>query len=1061
MRRGFVAWFARHGVAANMLMLVILAAGLLRLTTIQLEVFPEVDSEMITVSVPFRGASPEEIEEGICIKIEEAVQGVEGIKKMTSRAVQGAGSVTLEVRSGEDVREVLDDVKAAVDAIDTFPLEADSPVVAEFELAKQVVNVAVSGDVDETTLRLLGERVRDEILELPGITRAVLSSVRPYEVSIEVSESDLRRYGLSFDELAAAVRNSSLDLSGGSVKTEGGEVLFRTKAQAYRRPEFEAIVLRSSPDGSQLLLGDVAKVVDAFEDTGQSSSFDGLPTAMVRVYRMGEQSALAISDAVADYVAASSERLPPGIQLTTSMDDARVLRGRMDLMLRNGKAGLLLVFLTLALFLRLSLAFWVAAGIPIAFLGAVALMPAVGVTINMISLFAFIVALGIVVDDAIVVGENIYAHHEKGAEGIEAALGGARQVMVPVIFAILTTVAAFSPLMVIPGTMGKFISQLPRVVVPILVFSMVESLLILPAHLSHLKHRKQAGRMWLLRAWEGVQDKVSAGLTRFVGGVYEPVLKRCLSARYVVLAAGLALVALTFSLFGAGHIRFTFFPDVEADNVVAFLTMPEGTSDEVTARGVAQIESAALALRDRLEADGAPKIVRHVHASVGDMPFRNDSSRGFGNTAGFAGRHLGEINVELMPGEDREFSSGEFLAQWRDAAGEVAGAVELTYQSTAVPTGDPIDVQFTGNDPEELRSVAAALRAELAAYPGVYGITDSFRAGKQEIRLDLSAEGRAAGLTRQDLARQVRQSFYGEEAQRIQRGRDEVRVMIRYPEAERRSVGDLDDVRLRLRDGLEMPLRAAAVTEFTRGDAVIERAERHRAIHVRAQVDLAVNDPNTILADVTERVLPDMLRAHPRVNWTLEGEQAEQADTLDGMKAGFLLALLIIYALLAVPFRSYVQPAIVMLAIPFGLAGALWGHLLLGMDVSIMSAFGVVALTGVLVNDSLVLVDYTNQLHRGGAAMLDAIRQAGPARFRAIVLTSLTTFAGLSPLLMERSLQAKFLIPMAVSLGFGVLFATAITLIVVPVSMLILHDAQSGWAKLRGRPMDVAAAAER
>lgn len=1051
MRRGMVAWFARHGVAANMLMIVILGAGLVRLLGIQLEVFPEVESQIVTVSVPFRGASPEEVEEGICIKVEEAVQGVEGIKRMTSRAVQGAGTVTLEVRDGEDVREVLDDVKSAVDAIDTFPLDADSPVVAEFDLAKQVVNVAVAGDVDPVTLRRLAERVRDEILELPGITRAVLASVRPYEVSIEVAESDLRRYGLSFDELAAAVNGSSLDLSGGSVKTEGGEVLFRTKAQAYRRPDFESIVLRGEDDGAQLLLGDVATVIDGFEDTGQSGRFDGLPAAMVKVYRVGDQSALDVSDKVAEYVRRTQAEMPPGIQLTTWQDDARTLRGRMDLMLRNGKAGLLLVFLTLALFLRLTLAFWVAVGIPISFLGAVALMPAMGVTINMISLFAFIVALGIVVDDAIVVGENVYAHFEKGAQGIEAALGGTRQVMVPVVFAILTTVAAFSPLLVIPGTMGKFISQLPRVVVPILVFSMVESLLILPAHLSHLKHRRARRGFSLLRAWEKVQDAVSAALETFVRRVYTPSLELCLRARYVVLAAGLSAVALTFALFGAGHLRFTFFPDVEADNALAFLTMPEGTSDAVTARGVAQIEAAAQRAAERVAREHGEDIVRHVSASVGEMPFRSDSGRGFGNTAAFAGTHLGEVNIELLPGEEREFGSGAFLALWREETGEIPGAVELTYQSTAVPTGDPIDVQFSGRDPDELRAVAAQLKTALAAYPGVSGITDSFRAGKQELRLDLSDEARAAGLTRRDLARQVRQAFHGEEAQRIQRGRDEVRVMIRYPEAERRAVADLDSVRLRLPDGLEMPLQAAAEVTNTRGDAVIERAERRRAIHVRAQVDLAVNDPNTILADVTARVLPEILSGHPNVSWSLEGEQREQSDTVSGMQSGFLLALLVIYALLAVPFRSYVQPAIVMLAIPFGLAGALWGHLILGLDVSIMSAFGVVALTGVLVNDSLVLVDFTNQLHRGGASMHDAVRQAGPARFRAIVLTSLTTFAGLTPLLLERSLQAKFLIPMGVSLGFGVLFATAITLIIVPVSLLILDDLLTGWAWVRGR----------
>ncbi len=1038
--KGPIAWFADHGVAANMLMAVILVGGALTLPSVEQEVFPEVDSGMITVTVEHRGAAPEEVEEGVCIKVEEAVAGIEGVKRITSRAVGGLGTVTLELENDADTEDVMDDVKAAVDAIDTFPEDAEAPVVAEFELQKQVINVAISGEVEELTLRRLGERVRDDLLAREGISQVKLSNVRPYEISIEVSETALRRWGLTFDEVVAAVRRSSLDVSGGSVKTEGGEILLRAKHQAYRQREFEDLVLRTRPDGSRIVLADVADVVDAFEDTGQSSRFDGRPGVLVRVYRIGSQSALDIAQSVYDYVDEVRADLPAGVEVTTWQDDARLLRSRLDLLLRNGRAGLLLVFLTLALFLRLSLAFWVTLGIPIAFLGAALLMPVVDVSVNMISLFAFIVALGIVVDDAIVVGENIYAHAERGARGLKAALGGALEVKTPVIFAVLTTMAAFAPLVGIPGVMGEFVSQLPLIVVPVLFFSMVESLLVLPAHLAHVKvHRK--GGLAAVRAWERVQDGVTGLLERFVRGAYVPTLRVSVAWRYLTLAVGAGAILLTLAAFAAGHIRFHFFPDVEADNVVAFVTMPRGTPAEVTEDAVRRIERAALALRDEVEAEEGHPVYRHVLASVGDQPFRNDQSRGFGNAATFSGAHVGEVNIELVPSEEREIGSTDLVQRLRDLTGPIPDAVELVFTSNLLSTGDAIDIQLTGADVGRLRVVADEIKTALREYPGVLDIADSFRTGQQERRLEVTPEAEMLGLTRADLAKQVRQGFYGEEAQRIQRGRDEVRVMVRYPEAERRSLADVESMRFRLPDGSEVPFSVVAQVETARGDAVIQRSGRRRSLNVTADVDLAVSDPNLVLADLEETVLPGLLADHPGVAYTLEGEQREQADTVGGMIRGFLLALVLIYALLAIPFRSYTQPVIVMLAIPFGIVGAIWGHLLLGMDVTVMSMFGIVALTGVLVNDSLVMIDFVNRRRRDGAGIVEAVLDAGPARFRAILLTSLTTFAGLLPLLLERSLQARFLIPMAVSLGFGVLFATAITLVIVPVAYVALHDA--------------------
>jgi len=1038
--RGAIAWFAGHRVAANMLMCLILVGGILTTPYVEQEVFPDVDTGVLTVTVEYRGASPDEVETGICIKVEEAIEGVDGIKRVSSRAVQNMGTVIIEVLEGEDTRQVLDDVKAAVDTIDSFPEQAEKPLVQEFDLGLQVINVSISGRAEEHTIRRLAEQVRDELLEVSGITRVRLAAVRPYELSIEVSQEALLRWGLSLDQVVAAVRSWSLDLGGGSVKTDSGEIVLRARHQAYDAQGFADLVLLALPDGSRLTLGDVATVVDGFEDTGLASTFDGLPAAMVKVYRVGDQQALDVSDKVKTYVAAASQRMPDGIQLTTWRDEARILRGRIDLLVENGRVGLVLVFVTLALFLRLSLAFWVTLGIPISFLGALWLMPLVGVSINMISLFGFIVALGIVVDDAIVVGENVYSEMQRGNRGMAGVLAGVNAVSMPVVFAILTTVAAFGPLMTIPGVMGKFIQQLPLVVVPVLMFSMIESLFILPAHLLHLKVGVPVSKWNPLRLLEAVRASVNQVLRFVIERVYRPILSLALSWRYLTLSLGVVSVVLMASVFAAGKIRFVFFPQVEADNIVARLIMPQGTPSEVTGEAIAVIDRAARELADELEAEWGQPMVRHVLATVGGQPLAEDQARGFGNVDDFTGAHMGEVNVELLPAEDREVRSEDLVKRWRALTGIMPDAVEMTFAAIAYSTGDPIDIQLTGQDVNALRVVSNEIKQRLQDYPGVYDVADSFRAGKQELRLTLSPEGEAAGLTLADLARQVRQGFYGEEAQRIQRGRDEVRVMVRYPENERRSLGDVEAMRIRLADGRALPFTVVGLVDLVRGDAAIERSDRRRSISITADVDTVIGDPNAILADLTEVVLPPLLADHPGVAWSLEGEQREQADTVTGLLRGFLMSLILIYALLAIPFRSYTQPVIVMMAIPFGIVGAVGGHMLLGMDVTIMSMFGIVALTGVLVNDSLVLVDRINVGRGQGLSIMAAVKSAGPMRFRPILLTSLTTLAGLAPLLVERSLQAQFLIPMAVSLAAGVLFATIVTLVMVPVCYVILHD---------------------
>jgi multidrug efflux pump subunit AcrB len=1047
----WIDWFARNGVAANLMMFVIIVGGLLTAFTLRKEVFPEIATDMITVTVPYPGAAPEEVEKAICVRIEERIQDLQGIDRITSSAGEGSGTVSIELINGANVREVLDDVKGRVDAIDTFPDDAEEPIVQELLVRRQVINVAVWGDADEATLKHLGERVRDDISAISGITQVELASVRPYEISIEVSEDALRRHGLTFDFVATAVRRSSLDVPGGSIRTDGGEILIRTQGQAYRAPEFEKIVLMTRADGSRVLLGDVANVVDGFAETDQAARFDGKPAVLVQVFRVGEQDAVVIADAVKEYVETAQVRMPDGITLTTWQDDTQILQSRLDLLVRNGRMGLILVLVVLALFLRFRLAGWVSLGIPVSFLGAIWLLPSFDITINLLSLFAFLIVLGIVVDDAIVVGENIFRHFQMGKPGMQAAIEGAQEVALPVTFSILTSVAAFSPLLMVGGAVGKFMKVVPIIVIAVLAFSLIESLFILPSHLAHISHRDDRKERDP-RGWTRVRLWVNRKLEWLIKYTYEPTLAKAMEWRYTAFSIGVAIFIFTMGMVGAGWIKFQYMPDVEADNVVAMLTMPLGTPVEVTEGAVRRIETSALELQKEIEEETGQEVFRHVLTSIGEQPFRTAQSQGHGGAGTvFSAAHLGELNIELVSSENRDITSAEIASRLKEKVGPIPDAVELTYSSSLFGSGEDVNVQLSGNNIDELRAAAEALKAELAEYTGVSEIADSFRAGKEEIKVDVTPEGEAMGLTRLDVGRQVRQAFYGEEAQRIQRGRDELRVMVRYPEDERRSVANLEEMRIRTPDGHEIPFAVAGEAQIGRGYAEIRRVDRRRAINVTADVDSTKANANEINASLVSTVLPDIMTQYPGVRYSFEGQQKEQAETMGGLGSGFLVALLLIYALLAIPFKSYIQPTIIMAAIPFGIVGAVWGHVVMGYSLTMLSMFGVIALTGVVVNDSLVLVDFINRAVRGGQPMHDAIREAGKARFRPILLTSLTTFVGLLPLLLERSVQAQFLIPMALSLAFGVLFATFVTLLIVPIGYLMLEDLQLWFMKLIGK----------
>ncbi len=1028
-----IAWFCRNGVAANLLLVVIIVAGAVSLRErLVLEVFPEFTSDVVSIRVGYRGATPSEVEEGLVVKIEEAVADLVGIEEIRSSASEGAGSVDVEVASGNDPRELLDDIKNRVDAINTFPDDAERPVFSIAKRRREVIGVVVAGDIGERPLRRLGERVRDEIANLPGVSQVDLTEVRPYEIAIEVSESALQKYGLSFESVTSAIRRASLDLPAGSLKTAGGEIRLRTLGQRYRGEQFGELVVIRRVDGTEIRVRDLATIGDGFEETALEATFDGEPCVLLEVYRVGDQNAIDLAEQVKDYVRRTGATLPPGASIDYWRDRSVIIEKRLSTLLVNAFQGGLLVMLLLGLFLRPRIAVWVCVGIPVSFMGALAVLPSIGVTINIVSVFAFILVLGIVVDDAIVTGENIYTHLRRGGDGETAAIEGTKEVAVPVTFGVLTTIVAFLPVMMMGGRRGPIFAQIPMIVIPVLLFSLLESKLVLPTHLKHVRVDRddRTGLVGRLQGW--IADRLEALGDR----IYRPVLELALAHRYTAISIFVGLLMIVGSVVFAGHVKFIFFPRVQSETARASLAMPVGTSFEVTKRNVDRIAAAAATLRGRhIEPETGESIVRGILATAG-----SSGGQGGGQS------HVGRVMFEITPPEDRTLTvtSSELVTEWRKLIGPIAGATELNFRAEIGRSRDPIDVQLIGNDLEALRGLAAAVKERLGGYPGVFDISDSFDEGKQEVQLRLKPGAEQLGVTLADLAGQVRQGFFGAEAQRIQRGRSDLRVMVRYPAEERSSFGYLDAMLIRTPDGREVPFGEVAEVTSGIGLTSITRVDRQRTISVIADVDKENADPTTINADL-EAFVADLMRDRPGVRFVMAGEAAEQRESLGSLYLGLALVLFGIYALLAVPLRSYLQPLVVMCVIPFGWASAVVGHSIMGMSLSFFSLLGMLALTGVVVNDSLVLIDFINRERARGSTAWDAVARSGVARLRPILLTSLTTFAGLMPLIFEKSTQAQFLIPMAVSLGFGVLLATFVTLLLVPVAYLALEDAIRGF----------------
>lgn len=1019
--RGIIAWFTRNPVAANLLMFIIIVSGLIGWFNIKKKTFPEFTPNIINVSVPYLGAAPQEVEEGVVIKIEDSLDGLEGIKELTGLASEGYGRVTVEVETGYDLATMLDDVKLRIDAISSFPDDTEKPIISRQQIENPVIWVTLYGDADEKTLKIRAQQIRDEIAQLPEVSIANVMGGRDYEISISVTEYDLLKYGLTFDEIVQAIRQSSVDLPGGSIRTDGGNILLRTKGQAYTGQEFSDIPLLTSQDGTKLKLGEIAQVNDGFEEWDGIARFNNKPSISIMVKSVGEQNDIKIAHQVQDYVA--QKVMPDGLGLSAWGNSAFYLEDRQAMMFKNLATGAALVFLLLTLFLRLKVAVWVIVGIPLCFLGTVWLMPLdfVGsLTINLLSLFGFILVLGILVDDAIVIGESIFTEIKEHGHTTENVIRGAQKVAMPATFGVLTTMAAFLPMLMVSGTSGKFWLTIGMVVILSLVFSLVESKLILPAHLAHMKLKDNPHPGFFAR----VQNFFADGMESFARNTYRRILETAMSWRYSTIALFVSGLLIIFALLIGQHVKFIFFPNVPSDFIQGNLLMEDGTPSSITNQALTRIENAIIEIGQEYD-EAHPDQSNPVQYALVWTETENS----------------GQLVIELTKPEERDVDAYQIIKDWRERVGDIVGAREFRLQGgTNAGGGSPIAFRLTGSNYKQLDQAATELERKLAEYDGVIDIENSYSSGNQEIKLNILPAGEALGLSQAILGQQVRQAFYGAEAQRIQRNKDEIKVMVRYPLSSRQSISDLENMRIRTPAGSAVPLSTVAELELGDSYSQIRRVDGQRAISVVADVDPSVTEPQTVFNDILENYIPKLKQKYPESTVKLEGSSKEQQELLlDLLRAGFL-ALLAIYALMAIPLRSYTQPFIIMSVIPFGIIGAVVGHILLGKAVSVLSIFGIIALGGVVVNDSLVMVDFINKERASGMALYEAARDAGIKRFRAIILTSLTTFFGLIPILLETSLQAQIVVPMALSLAFGIIFATVITLFMVPCLYLVGAD---------------------
>jgi multidrug efflux pump subunit AcrB len=1028
-QRGPLAWMVYNRITPNLLMFVLLAGGLLVSGQIKKEVFPDFELDRISIRVAYPGSSPEEVEQGIILAIEEAVRGIEGIKEMTSTAAEGSGSVRIELHTDADQQKSYQDVRQEVDRIRTFPEDAEDPQVSLQTRRREVLSLLIYGNTTERALREAAEQVRDRLLQDPGITQIDFSGARDLEIHVDVPQERLRAYDLTLDRVAQIINTASTEIPGGTIETGGGDILLRVTDRRDWAREFARIPIISTAEGTVIYLEDIATVRETFEDSDRFATYNGQRSIGLKVFRVGNQTPIGVSRAVRDAMTQIEADLPNGIDWDINRDRSEIYEQRLNLLLKNAFIGLVLVLLLLGVFLEFKLAFWVTMGIPISFLGGLMFLPATGVSINIISMFAFIVALGIVVDDAIVAGENIYEYRKRGYDFTKAAVIGARTVMIPITFAILTNIVAFLPLYFVPGFMGKIWKAIPVVVITVFIISWVEALLILPCHLAHTRSDPTSRLTARLHAW---QQRFSNGLARFIENRYRPVLEMCIRWRWMTVAVGLAILMFVTSYALSGRIGMILMPRVESDRAVVTAVLPAGSP----------VEDARM-IRDRLisgmaevaSANGGSQLLQGIFALV------NESSV--------------EIVAYLQPPGVRPLDTGSVTNLWRDEVGPILGLESLRYESDRGGPGGgaALTVELSHRNTDTLERASATLAERLAEFANVKDIDDGFTPGKQQLDFRITANGESLGLTSREIARQVRNAFSGNEALRQQRGRNEVTVRVRLPEDERNTEHSIENLMIRTPAGTFVPLFEVASVERGRAFTSINRRDARRTVTVSAGVE-PISETGQVQATLNSDILPALVRDFPGLTYGYEGRQARLKESTGGLKTGFILAMAAIYFLLAIPFRSYLQPLIVMLAIPFGIVGAVLGHLIMGYSLSLMSMMGMVALAGVVVNDSLVLVDYANRQRLEGHSAFASVSAASTRRFRPVILTTLTTFGGLTPMIFETSRQARFLIPMALSLGFGILFATLITLLLVPSLYLMLEDSIATLKRVFDRGVD-------
>lgn len=1050
--KSIVTWFVKNSVPANLLMFFLIIGGIASYQNMKSEFFPIPNLNIISINVAYLGASPSEIESSICSKIEDRLQGISGIEKVNSYSTENSGMVTIQIHSTSEFDEILDEVKTVVNSMDNLPVNSEKPIIKEIKMDEKVLDVVIYGNVEENTLLQVTKEIDQEIKMLNEVSYTEILGDRNREITIEVSENNLEKYNLNFDQITLAINAGSIDLPGGILSTSKEELLIRTVGQSYNAKEYEKIVIRSQPNGSQLLLKDIATIKDAFVEVEKSYRWNGIPAMFVGVNLVGDQDVLRAAEELRTYVNNKKANMPAGIEIDYFYDQARYLQDRINLLYRNFAIGITLVLLLLTMFLKPSLAFWVAMGIPISFGGALLILPLIGVSVNILSAFMFIVVLGIVVDDAIIVGENVFRRRITfNEDNYTSTINGTMEVLVPVFFGVLTTIAVFAPMLNLAGQTGSIWKMFPLTAIPILALSLIESTTILPSHLNHAGDWFKTNFVTFGKLLSRARNFCSNRLYHFVDNFWIPLVKKAMDQRYTAIAIFTGLLLISFSLVAGGWVKWTFFPILEGEEISIAFELPEGSPINRTQEVVSIIEREALQLKNEINSTSPSIIISNVLTTAGEQYYsKEESMKGPG---GFTVRststpHIGEVVVILTPADERWNLTGAYdiIDILRERIGTISGVERLSYSANIFTAGKPIDFEFQGNNFENLKAAVEQTKILLSSFPGIYELNDSNQKGKSELQIELLPSAEVYGITTLDIAKQVRQAFFGEEVQRIQRDDDDIRVMLKLPKEERRTMATLENMRIRTNQGIKVPLYSVARIQEIEGYSKIKRSDGMRVIEVQAEVDVSKNTSGMILQNLIggeskpKGELAIILDQYQDIQFALGGEPKEQAEQLEDIAYKFAIAIFAIYVLLAIPLKSYFKPLIVLSAIPYGMVGAILGHLLFGVNLSVLSLLGIVALSGVVVNDSLLLVVFINRKMEEGVAVRDAVVHSVRTRFRPVVLTSITTFLGIMPLLFNQSTQVLFLKPMAISLGIGILFSTTIILLLVPISYIIIND---------------------